>query len=194
MISLLAKAVHYTEEYGDFNICIFQHADGQEHVVLTCGAIEHAEHLLCRVASECLPGMVFLSAECDCQEQLEKSMQMISEAKEGIIIFLRQEGRGHGLVTKIQALANKNIGFDTFTAVEELGLQADVRDYSVVKDILDYFKIKSIACICSNPDKVQSLQGEGILIETIIDIPVSANSVSRRHLEAKQKRGHTIKF
>ncbi len=194
MISVLASAIHHTMEYGDFKIYVVQEDTQQEHVVLVRGNIEGGENILCRVSSECLPGTALFSAECDCKEQIQFSLQKIAQAEQGIFIYLRQEGRGHGLATKIRALSNKNHGLDTFAAVECMGLDADVREYSIVKSILGFFQIKSIICICNNPDKIKSIQREGVFINSVINIPVSATPFSLPHLKAKQQRGHNVRF
>ena len=194
MIEILAKAIHHTIEYGDFDIYILKGKNNEEHVVLTKGEIELCEQVLCRISSECLPGTALFSAECDCKQQIQKSLEIISNENQGIFIYLRQEGRGHGLATKIRALKNKNQGMNTFDAVECMGLPADVREYSIVKDILDYFQIKSIRCLCNNPDKIQAIRCEGIIINDVINIPIMPNEYSLPHLKAKQDRGHLIKF
>lgn len=194
MISILAKAIHHTMEFGDFDIYVIQDDLKNEHVVLTRGDIKKGQNILCRVSSECLPGTALFSAECDCKQEIEYSLKLISEENKGIFIYLRQEGRGHGLALKIRALANKNKGMDTFEAVECMGLPADVREYSIVKEILDYFQIKSIRCMCNNQDKIQLLRSEGIFITEIINIPVRATPYSLQHLCAKQKHGHLIKI
>ena len=194
MIKILAQAIHHTLEFGDFDITIIRGEDNKEHVVLIKGAIKGHENVLCRISSECLPGTALFSAECDCKQQIEYSLKTISEEKNGIFIYLRQEGRGHGLATKIRALANKNKGLDTFEAVEALGLAADVREYSIVKDILDYYDIKSIRCLCNSPEKIHALQEEDVYISEVVNIPIAANSFSFPHLRAKQNRGHAIYF
>lgn len=194
MLEILANAVHHTIEYGDFQIYIVKGNDSNEHVVLIRGEVNNCQEVLCRVSSECLPGTALFSAECDCKQQIEYALRLISENGHGIFIYLRQEGRGHGLATKIRALANKNKGFDTFKAVECMGLSADVREYSIVKDILDYFNISSIKMICNNPDKVQALIDEGIVVHDVLHIPIIPNPYSLPHLRAKQDRGHEITF
>ena len=148
--------------------------------------------ILCRVSSECLPGTALFSAECDCSEQLRYSLELIAQANRGILFYLRQEGRGHGLATKIQALANKNIGLDTFSAVEKLGLKADIRNYSIVRSALERFQIRSIVCVSNSPDKIESLIDLGVIIESVANIPITANRVSYPHLRAKKERGHAI--
>ena len=172
-----------------------------EHHVMTCGDLKNGENILCRVQSECLPGILFDSAECDCKEQAETSINLIRQAGRGIYIYLMgHEGRGHGITHKVKALAYKQKGFDTFTAIEALnadeapGTPLDVRDWSMVKPILDYFGIKSIACLTNSPDKVKILQGAGVVIASTINIPVTPNEISKRHLLAKRARGHNMVF
>lgn len=194
MISILAHAIHHTIEYGDFEIYVVQGDDDKEHIILTRGSIQGKNNVLCRVSSECLPGTALFSAECDCKQQIQYALRTISQRDHGIFIYLRQEGRGHGLVTKIRALANKNKGLDTFQAVEHLGLSADVREYSIVKEILDYFTVSSIEIMCNNPDKVQAIRQVGIQINKVINIPVIPSLYSRQHLQAKRDRGHSIRF
>lgn len=194
MINILANAVHHTTEYGDFEIYVVRGNDSMEHIVLVRGNIEGKNNVLCRISSECLPGTALFSAECDCKQQIQYALRSISQKGCGIFIYLRQEGRGHGLVTKIRALANKNKGLDTFQAVEHLGLSADVREYSVVKEILDFFKVESIEILCNNPDKVRDIEKEGVQITRTINIPVIPSLYSRQHLQAKRDRGHSIRF
>lgn len=194
MINIVAKAIHHTMEFGDFDIYVVQDDLKNEHVILTRGDIKKGQDILCRVSSECLPGTALFSAECDCKQEIEYSLKIIAKEDKGIFIYLRQEGRGHGLALKIRALANKNKGMDTFEAVECMGLPADAREYSIVKKIIDYFQIKSIRCLCNNPDKIRALRSEGIIISEIINIPVKATPYSLKHLCAKKKHGHVIKI
>lgn len=194
MIKILAQAIHHTIEYGDFKIIIVQGNDGKEHVVLIKGDIKDGKDILCRISSECLPGTALFSAECDCKQQIQYALKLISDENKGIFIYLRQEGRGHGLAVKIRALANKNKGLDTFAAVESLGLPADVRSYSIVKEILDFCNVKSIRCICNNPDKIQALRNENVTVNDIVNIPIESNLYSFPHLQAKKDRGHSIEL
>lgn len=194
MIEVVAKAIHHTVEYNDFDIYIVRDDERNEHVILIRGQIENEKNVLCRISSECLPGTALFSAECDCKQQIAYSLDLINKEDRGIFIYLRQEGRGHGLAMKVRALANKNKGMDTFQAVEQLGVPADVRKYTVVKDILDYFRIQSIHIICNNPDKIKSIEQEGVTISSTINIPIIPNEYSYRHLKAKLSKGHKIKF
>lgn len=186
-------AIHHTNNFGSFSIYSATNTDtNQEHLILVKGDIWDQENVLCRLASECLPGTAFDSADCDCFEQLQYSMKLISKANQGIIIYLRQEGRGHGLATKISALKNKNLGFDTFEAVEKIGLKADIRDYKDAATILKIFHLKSIELLTNNPDKSESLKKDGILIANISNTPSHPTIFTIKHLKAKQKRGHCI--
>jgi len=191
-LNFVASATHHTHRFGEFMIHVVKNpSTGKEHVVLTKGQIEK-EGLLCRIASECLPGSVLDSADCECKEQLEYSLYQIAENGNGILIYLRQEGRGQGLEKKIQALANKNKGYDTFTAVEMLGEKADVREYWEVAEILNHFNVKSINLLTNNPDKVQQLTDEGIVIARVLPVEIPPTSLTRKHLEAKKERGHRL--
>ena len=194
MIKVLAEAIHHTIEYGDFDIYVVTDDDIVEHIVLIRGDISLKEDVLCRVSSECLPGTALFSAECDCKQQIEYSLKRISEENEGIFLYLRQEGRGHGLSTKIKALANKNKGMNTFEAIEHLGLPADIREYSMVKQILDYFKVRSIRFIGNSVEKLDLLEKEGIIVSDVINIPIIPTKYSYQHLCAKKERGHNISF
>jgi len=190
-----ASAVHHTKNFGDFGIHVFGHGVDKECLVLTRGALESAENVLCRVSQECMPGTALNSAECDCREEIEYSLKKMSEANKGILVYLLgEEGRGHGIAHKIRALANKNKGHDTFTAIEAMGDEIDITDFSVIKPILDFFKIRSISCLSNSPDKIKKLEQSGVVIESIANIPVTPNEISRRHLLAKKSRGHSISF
>ncbi len=125
-----AEAVHKTQSHGDFTIFVTDPlvAPG-EHLVLVRGEVRSAHNVLCRVASACVTSTALDSAECDCVEQLQTALEMIAAADRGVLVYLSQEGRGHGLGIKIKALAKKNEGLDTLEAVEALGLPADLRDY-----------------------------------------------------------------
>ena len=191
-VECVASAVHHTMGYGSFLMKIIKDEDNREHIVLIRGEVKDRNGVLCRVSSECLPGTALFSAECDCEEQIMHSFRIINKEDCGIFIYLRQEGRGHGLATKIRALAEKNKGFDTFVAVENLNLPSDIRNYSVVKSILDLLGTQSIILITNNPNKISAFEEEGIMVEDVKNIPVTANFRSLRHLHAKQKRGHKI--
>lgn len=192
MITISASATHHTRDYGDFLIHIVTDDKQYEHVVLVRNDVSNGNNILCRVSSECLPGTALFSAECDCEEQIRVSLNMIAQIDCGIFIYLRQEGRGHGLVTKIRALALKNKGYDTFSAIEDMGLPADIREYSTVKEILKLFQVQSVILISNNPDKVRAIQNEGVVVNSVKTLPISATKYSAPHLLAKKERGHSI--
>jgi len=180
-------------EYGDFRICVFKNiTTNKEHVVLILGDVSGKTGVLCRIASECLPGMVFHYQGCECREQLDKSMKMIRDKGQGIFIFLRQEGRGQGLAVKVRAMVNKNKGYDTFTAVEMLGLKADVREYWEGAEIIRMLKPKSVRLLTNNPDKIRQLKDNGIKVIGRVDVEINPTKYTKIHLEAKQKRGYKL--
>jgi GTP cyclohydrolase II len=193
MITILAEADHHTNEYGVFRMyVILCESDAKEHLVLIKGNIQGGENTLCRIQSSCLPGLAFDSSDCDCKTQLDYSMNVIKDENMGIILYLNQEGRGHGLANKVRALNNKNAGMDTFEAVVSLGLSEDVRSYDVAVEILDYFRPSSVNLLTNNPDKAKSLISNGIDVRTVTNIPVVVTERIARHLKAKLARGHLI--
>lgn len=192
-IEAVAEAVHHTTEYGDFDILVFRDPRRHdEHVVLRKGDVGMVTPTLCRIFSECTPGIVLDSAQCDCAEQLHYSLTKIAEAGRGLLLYVREEGRGHGLAIKVKALANINAGMDTFEAVEALSLPADVRDYSIAAAILRRLNVGPLRLLTNNPDKKRRLEEHGIQIVEELSIPVTPTAFSGPHLRAKQSRGHTI--
>jgi GTP cyclohydrolase II len=136
--------------------------------------------------------MVFDAAECECNDQLERALQLIRNEAHGILIFLRQEGRGHGLTHKIRALTNKNRGDDTFTAVERMGDPADIRHYIDAAEVLNLLGPSSINLMTNNPDKIDSLTRHGVHVEEVTPLVMPATAHTRVHLAAKRARGHRI--
>ena len=188
-----ASAKHLTRRFGTFDILITDAAQaGGEHVVLVRGCIGGATRVLCRVASACLTSTALDSAECDCAGQISASLRSISEAGRGVLIYLAQEGRGHGLTTKVRALRHKNRGLDTFQAVEALGLPVDVRSYEVVQRILQELGVVSVSLLTSNPGKATAIADSGVSVEEVIPLRVPAPRGARRHILAKRRRGHLL--
>lgn len=168
-------------------------AVGGQSVVLVKGEIgPKPRRVLCRVASSCLLSTALDSAECDCREQIDESLRLIHREGVGIFLYLRQDGRGHGVATKVRALANKNAGMDTFEAVEALGLAADIRSYGQVLPILSALGVCSIRLLSSNPDKVAAIRATGVVVDEVLPIAVSAPAQATRHLDAKRARGHLL--
>ena len=174
-------------KYGNFVLHTFK-ADGKEHAALVKG--NPRGRVLVRIHSECLTGDVFHSLRCDCRAQLEKSLEMISERKEGIVVYLRQEGRDIGLLNKTKAYDLQDKGLDTVEANIQLGFQEDERDYSIAADILKDLGITSICLLTNNPEKVKELSSLGLSVERIpIITPITEHN--SKYLETKKRRmGH----
>lgn len=192
-LEFTADAEHHSHHHGDFRIHVAKNpTTGKEHVVLIKGEVVGQPNVLVRIASECVPGIVFHSADCECKEQLDIAMDKITAAGQGMLIYLRQEGRGQGLTTKILALRNKNQGHDTFTAVELLGEKPDVRTYEEAVEILQHFQVNSVRLLTNNPDKVTELESAGITVTGTESVEVPATENTKIHLQAKKARGHTL--
>lgn len=161
---------------------------GKEHVALVKGEISNREEVLVRIHSECLTGDGFGSLRCDCGQQLTKSMEMIEAEGSGVIIYLRQEGRGIGLLNKIAAYTLQDQGLDTIDANLHLGFEADEREYYAAKQILDDLEVKSIRLLTNNPDKVSSLKKLGVVINERVSLTIRPNRVNREYLRVKKER------
>lgn len=163
----------------------------KEHIVLTMGDIHDPEPLLARIHSECLTGDALFSMRCDCGPQLQAAMHKIGVIGRGVIFYLRQEGRGIGLINKIRAYSLQDCGADTVEANEQLGFGADMRDYSILKSMLDHLHITSLKLLTNNPRKVTALQHMGIDVVERIPHQTGRNPHNAKYLETKQgKLGH----
>lgn len=166
-------------------------ATDKEHVVLTMGDIRGVEPLLVRVHSECLTGDALFSMRCDCGPQLQSAMHKISVVGRGAIFYLRQEGRGIGLLNKIKAYQLQDCGADTVEANERLGFGADMRDYSILKPMLAHLQIESLRLLTNNPRKVKALQDMGIHVVERLSHQTGRNPHNAKYLATKQgKLGH----
>ncbi len=192
MIQLYSKAKLPTR-YGIFEIYTFQNQEKQDHAVLVHGDVENQEDVPVRLHSECLTGDVFGSLRCDCRDQLLTSLRFLGEQKNGMLIYLRQEGRGIGLLNKIRAYGLEDLGFDTVEANIEQGLPADNRKYDFAVEVIKYFKIKSIQIMTNNPEKMSFLESNGIKISKRIPIIIKPTQFDEFYLETKKdKMGHLL--
>lgn len=182
-------------KYGEFLIHGFENKlTGEHHVALSLGIIDDGAPVLTRVHSECLTGDVFGSAKCDCGDQLAAAMDAISHAGKGVMIYLRQEGRGIGLINKLKAYALQDQGMDTVEANIALGFPADMRDYTVGAEMLTYLGVKKLRLLTNNPMKIEGLEKFGIEIVERVPIETTHKAPSDRYMATKKiKMGHILK-
>ena len=176
--------------FGNFEILAFQDpTTGEEHIALAQGLeTVPLKPVLVRMHSECLTGDAFGSLKCDCGPQLHATMKMINDAGQGVILYLRQEGRGIGLTNKIRAYALQDQGHDTLDANLLLNLPADARQYDMCSIMLDYLQIKDVQLITNNPLKIKALTDLGINVVSRVPLTVGLNHFNKAYLETKQKR------
>jgi len=179
-------------EYGKFNVHVYEDSEIRHHIALVKGKIVDDSEVLVRVHSECLTGDVFRSKKCDCQHQLDKAMKIIAKSG-GVIVYLRQEGRGIGLLNKIKAYSLQEKGMDTVQANERLGFKADIRDYSVGVQILADLGIKKVKLLTNNPKKIKGLEKYGIDIVKRVPLLTIPSKENRYYLKTKKdKLGHFL--
>jgi 3,4-dihydroxy 2-butanone 4-phosphate synthase / GTP cyclohydrolase II len=181
-------------QFGEFTAAVYQNTlDGATHVALIKGELSGGEPVLVRMHSECLTGEVFRSLRCDCGEQLRRALEAISREGRGVLVYIRQEGRGIGLANKIRAYALQDAGKDTVEANELLGFAPDPRDYGVGAQILADLGLRRIRLLTNNPAKRVGLEGYGIEVVSRIPIEVPPNAENYRYLAAKRhKLGHLL--
>lgn len=192
----LEETVNLPTKFGDFKLSMFEDTVNDEHhLALHMGQWNDSTPVLVRVHSECLTGDVFGSMRCDCGEQLEQSMQEIATRGRGIIVYLRQEGRGIGLPNKIRAYALQEKGMNTFEANEALGLPADARTYRRAVDILKTLKVSKIELMTNNPDKVMALKNAKFEVVNRHALKSTANDFNLAYLQAKKNiTKHDLNF
>lgn len=179
-------------KHGDFLIHAFEESDsGQEHIALSMGNVADGTPVLIRVHSECLTGDGFGSLRCDCGPQLEAAMQKVAQEKRGVILYLRQEGRGIGLVNKVRAYALQDQGADTVEANEQLGFAPDLREYDMCEVMLKHLGIGQVRLMTNNPLKVAALQQHGIEVVERVPLMMGRNPHNDQYLDTKEeKMGH----
>jgi 3,4-dihydroxy 2-butanone 4-phosphate synthase/GTP cyclohydrolase II len=188
------EVVKMPTDYGDFDLHLYRSkVDGQHHLALVRGEISGAKNVLVRVHSECLTGDVFGSRRCDCGPQLHSAMRQVADAGRGVILYMRQEGRGIGLAPKIQAYKLQEQGLDTVEANEKLGYGMDLREYGLGAQILVDLGLKTIRLLTNNPKKVVGLEGYGLKITEQVPIKIKSNPHNERYLKTKrEKLGHLL--
>ena len=173
--------------------CYVNRLNGEHHVALVMGDLGDGTDVLCRVHSECLTGDVFGSLRCDCGQQLDTAMRMIAEHGSGVLLYMRQEGRGIGLVNKLKAYRLQDEGMDTLDANLALGFPGDAREYYIGAQILRDLGIRSMLLLTNNPDKVYQLEDYGMEIRDRIPIEIEANAYDSFYLKTKKNRmGHIL--
>jgi GTP cyclohydrolase II len=185
--------------WGEFTIHGFEGvdvenvADTKEHVALTMGDMSDGKPALCRIHSECLTGDVLHSLRCDCGAQLAAAMEAIAQEGRGVLLYLRQEGRGIGLINKIKAYRLQDQGADTVEANEQLGFGADMRDYSMLKPMLGHLQVSQLRLMTNNPRKVHALEEQGITVIERIPLQSGKNPHNSQYLATKAgKLGHLL--
>jgi GTP cyclohydrolase II len=179
-------------DWGVFEMHGFEDAlSNKEHIILTMGDVSDGEPVLMRVHSECLTGDALFSLRCDCGSQLKQALKNISEEGRGALVYLRQEGRGIGLLNKIKAYKLQDEGADTVEANEQLGFGADMRDYSMLSPMLQHLNVQSVHLMTNNPRKVAALKEIGVQVAERIALQTGSNPHNEKYLQTKAgKLGH----
>ncbi len=183
-----------TGHAGEFKVIVYENdMEDIQNIALVKGEIDPEKPILVRVHSECLTGDIFGSLRCDCGDQLHKAMEMMDKEKAGVLLYIRQEGRGIGLVNKLKAYALQDEGLDTVEANEKLGFKADLRNYGIGAQVLVDLGVRKMKLITNNPKKMVGLQGYGLSIVEQVPIEIKPNKYNKGYLECKKlKMGHLL--
>jgi GTP cyclohydrolase II len=192
----IASIAELPSRFGQFQVVAFwNNRDNKEHAAFVHGDVSGARDVPVRVHSECLTGDAIGSLRCDCRDQLETSLKMIGQMENGILLYMRQEGRGIGLINKIRAYGLQDHGYDTVEANLALGFRDDEREYSSAAHMLDSLKVKSMQLMTNNPRKIDELKDYGIRITGRIQLVIQPNPYNEFYLKTKAaKSGHLMTF
>ena len=189
----LAATADLPSVFGAFTVVAFDAIDGREHAAIVRGRVDGQSEVLVRVHSECFTGDVMGSLRCDCRQQLEHAMSVVGASESGIVLYMRQEGRGIGLANKIRAYALQDDGLDTVEANHALGFDDDERTYDVAAQMLKALGVRSIRLMTNNENKVNGLTHHGIAVAARIPIVMESNSHNETYLRTKrEKSGHIL--
>ena len=196
---LMKKVWIYSETnlptiYGNFKVYVFRNSiDFKEHLAITAGDIGDGEDIPVRLHSECLTSEVLGSLKCDCREQLQDALKHIAEEDIGMVLYLRQEGRGIGLGNKIRAYSLQEEGYDTVEANHILGFPDDLREYDTAAAMLHILGVKSVQLITNNPKKIAGLEKHDIVVKQRIPLQITPNPINKSYLQTKEKKsGHLL--
>ncbi len=190
----IASIAELPSRFGSFQVVAFyNNRDDKDHAAFVHGDVENAENVPVRVHSECLTGDAIGSLRCDCRDQLETALKKLGEMDKGLLLYMRQEGRGIGLTNKIRAYGLQDYGFDTVQANLALGFRDDERDYAVAAHMLFSLKVKSIQLMTNNPRKIENLTQYGVVVNGRIPLIIPPNPYNEFYLHTKaEKSGHLL--